>query len=326
MSRLNQILAAALVVQIILVGAIFLWPRPAASSVSGPLLANYKAGDVTGVTITNGEGKRLSLAKNGESWVLSEAGDYPVDGTKVTPFLEKLEKVKSNRLVTKTEGSHAQLKVAQDSYESLVELKLKDGTTHKLYLGSSAGASATHVRTDDQPEVYLTGDINSFDANANASAWIDTLYFTVPQTATVGITLENANGKFEFAKEGEKWTLKGLSAGEIFNENNFFPFMNQATGLRLTEPLGQEDSWFGANKPQATITISTQEGDQTKSYTLEIGDKDAKDNSYVVKASNSPYYVRIAEFTAKNFVDKKREDFLQAPPTAEPGAVGTSVP
>ncbi|MFN8455825.1 MAG: DUF4340 domain-containing protein [Anaerolineae bacterium] len=326
MSRLNQILAATLVVQIILVGAIFLWPRPAASSASGPLLPNYKAADVTGLTLTNGEGKRLALAKNGESWVLSEAGDYPVDSTKVTPFLEKLEKVKSNRLVAKTEASHAQLKVATDSYESLVELKLKDGTTHKLYLGSSAGASATHVRSDDQPEVYLSGDINSFDANANASAWIDTLYFTVPQTATVGITLENANGTFEFVKEGEKWTMKGLAAGETFNENNFFPFMNQAIGLRMTEPLGKENSWFGSNRPQATVTVLTQEGSQTKSYTLEIGDKDAKDNSYVVKASNSPYYVRLAEFTAKTFVDKKREDFLQAPPTAEPGAVGTPTP
>ncbi len=320
MSRLNQILAAALVVQIILVGAVFWWPRTAASSSGGPLLANYKAADVTGLTLTNGEGKRLALTKNGESWVMSEAGDYPVDGAKVTPFLEKLEKVKSNRLVTKTEASHAQLKVAKDKYESLVELKLKDGTTHKLYLGSSAGAGATHVRTDDQPEVYLTGDINSFDANANASAWIDTLYFTVPQTATVGITLENPNGKFEFIKEADKWTLKGLAAGESFNENNFFPFFNQAIGLRMTEPLGKESSWFGADKPQATITVLTQEGNQTKSYTLEIGAKSDKDNNYVVKASNSPYYVRIAEFTAKNFIEKKRADFLQAPPTAEPGA------
>ncbi|MFN8459221.1 MAG: hypothetical protein U0401_31990 [Anaerolineae bacterium] len=153
--------------------------------------------------------------------------------------------------------------------------------------------------------------------------WIDTLYFTVPQTATVGITLENPNGKFEFVKDGEKWTLKGLAAGETFNENNFFPFMNQAIGLRMTEPLGKEDSWFGSNKPQATVTVLTKEGDQTKSYTLEIGAKNDKDNSYVVKASNSPYYVRIAEFTAKNFVEKKRADFLKAPPTAEPGAAGT---
>ncbi|MFN8459222.1 MAG: DUF4340 domain-containing protein [Anaerolineae bacterium] len=157
-------------VQIILIGAVFLWPRDSGFATSGPLLTNYKASDVTSMTITTGEGKRLALTKNGDSWVLSEAGDYPVDSTKVTPFLEKLEKIKSNRLVTKTEASHAQLKVAKDSYASLVELKLKDGTTHQLYLGSSAGASATHIRADDQPEVYLTGDVTSFDANVNASA------------------------------------------------------------------------------------------------------------------------------------------------------------
>jgi hypothetical protein len=322
MSRLNQILAAVLVAQVLLAAAVFLWPQAATSSSNQPLLANFKAGDVVGLTVTNNEGKRLALSKKDEGWVMPEAGDYPVDGAKVTPFLEKLEKVKTNRLVTKTEASHAQLKVAQDSYESLVELQLKDGATHKLYLGSSAGASATHVRADDQPEVYLSGDINSFDANSNASAWLDTLYFTVPQTATVGITLENPNGKFEFVKDGEKWALQGLAKDEAFNENGFFPFLNQAIGLRMTEPLGKEDSWLGQDKPQATLTIKTTDN----SYTVQIGAKSDQDNSYVVKASNSPYYVRIAEFTAKNFVEKKREDFLQAPPTAEPGAVTTPAP
>jgi hypothetical protein len=322
MSRLNQILIIALLVQIVLIGATFFWPQAATSNVSGPLLANFKAADVVGLTMSNAEGKRLTLAKNGEAWVMPEAGDFPVDATKVTPFLEKLEKVKSNRLVTKTEASHAQLKLAADSYEGLVELKLQDGSSHKLYLGSSAGASATHVRTDDQPEVYLTGDVNSFDANANASAWIDTLYFTTPQTATVGITLENANGKLEFIKTGETWTMAGLAEGETFNENNFFPFFNQVTGLRMTEPLGKEESWFGADKAQATLTVKTSDN----IYTLQVGAKSDKDNSYVVKASNSPYYVRIAEFTANNFIEKKRADFLQAPPTAEPGAEGTPAP
>lgn len=322
MSRLNQILAALLAVQIVL-GAVVFWPRPAASGAEEPLLPNFKAADVTGLTLSDGQGKRLALAKNGEAWVMPEAGNYPVDGTKVTPFLEKLEKVKTNRLVTQTEGSHAQLKVAANDFNTLVEVKTKDGTAHKLYLGSTAGGSATHVRADDRPEVYLSGEVNSFEASPTASGWIDTLYFTVPLTAPVSLTLENANGTFNFIKTGETWTMEGLAEGETFNEGGFSGLLNQITNIRMTEPLGKEDSWFGKDKPLATITLKAAD----KTYTLKLGTKDVKDNSYVLKSSESPYYVRVAEYTGSSLVDKKRGDFLQAPPaTAEPGAEVTPVP
>ena len=322
MNKSNQILAIVLVAQIALAAFVF-WPRTAASGSSGPLLADFKAADVIGLILSDGEGNKIALAKNGDQWVLTEADDYPADGTKVTPLLDKIEKVRTNRLVTETEGSQARLKVASDDFASLLELKLSDGSSHKLYIGSSAGAGATHVRADDHPEVYLTADLNSYDASAQPSAWIDTLYFTVPQTATTGLTLENANGTFEFTKEGDKWSMQGLAADETFNENNFTSLFSQASGIRLTKPLGKtEEAAYGLDKPQATITLKTAD----KTYTLQIGAKDDTDSTYVVKSSESPYYVRVAEFTAKNLIEKKRDDFLQPPPTAEPGAEGTPAP
>lgn len=322
MSRFNQILAITLVVQVALAAFVF-WPKSAASSGGGPLLPDYKAADVTSLTISNNEGKKVVLTKNGDNWVLPEAGDFPADAAKVNTFLDKIEKVKTNRLVTQTEGSHARLKVAADDFNSLLNISLKAGTSHKLYVGSSAGASATHVRADDQPEVYLTGDLTSFDANVGASGWINPLYFTVPQTATTALTLENANGTFEFVKEGEKWTFKGLKAGEAFNENNFTNLLSQVSSLNMFAPLGQTaEAAYGLDKPLATVTLKTAD----KTYTLTVGAKSDEDKTYVIKSSESPYYVSVAEFTGKNLIEKKRDDFLQPPPTAEPGAQATPAP
>jgi hypothetical protein len=322
MSRFNQILVVILVVQIAL-AAFILWPRAVVSSGGGPLLPDYKAADVTGLTLSDSQGNKLALTKSGDNWVLPEADDYPVDSAKVTPLLDKIEKIRTNRLVTQTEGSHVRLKVAADDFNSLVEIKLKDGASHKLYIGSSAGAAATHVRANDRPEVYLAGDINSFDASPQAGSWVDTLYFTVPQTATTGLILENANGTFEFTKAGEKWTMPGLKSGETFNENNFTSLFSQASGIRMTQPLGKKDDpAYGLAKPQAVITLKTAD----KTYTLSVGTKDDKDNTYVVKSSESPYYVRVSEGLVKPFLDHKRDDFLQAPPTAEPGAEATPAP
>jgi hypothetical protein len=99
----------------------------------------------------------------------------------------------------------------------LIELELADGSRHKLYLGSSPQASATHIRLDDQPETYLSGELTSYDANAVAAGWIDTLYYTLPQTATVALTLQNENGALDFErKAGEEWTLGSLAEDESF--------------------------------------------------------------------------------------------------------------
>ena len=44
--------------------------------------------------------------------------------------------------------------------------------------------------------------------------------------------------------------------------------------------------------------------------------------SYVLKSSESPYYVRVAGYTAEEWIGRTREDFLELPatPTPAPGS------
>ncbi len=314
MNKQNQILSLILVIQIAL-GVVLFWPRTVASEAeSGPLFADFKPTEVTSLTIRDGEGNRILLAKEGDEWVLPEAGGYPADGEKITSLLEKVEGVQTNRLVTQTEASHKRLKVAEDDFNRLLEFTPPDGSRHQLLVGSSGGANATHIRADDQSEVYLTGDLNAWEMDVQASAWIDTLYFTLPQTATIALTLENENGTFEFEKEGESWLMKGLADEKTFNESSLTTLLNQAISVRMTAPIGtEEQAAFGLDKPEAVVTLKTEE----KTYTLRVGAKD-DDNNYVFSSSESPYYVRVAEFVGSNFVNKTRADFLELPPTPTP--------
>jgi hypothetical protein len=321
MNRQNQILTVVLVVQLALAAAIF-WPRAVASGAeSGPLLANFKAADVVGLSISDADGNQMELSKKGDGWVLPQAGDFPADGDKITPLLDKIEGIKTNRLVTRTEASQKRLKVADDDFNRLLELTLSDGSSHKLYLGSSAGASATHVRADSESEVFLTGDLTAFDANAQASAWIDALFFSLPATATVSLTLENQNGTFEFEKQGETWAMRGLANDEVLKESEVTRLVNLASAVRMTEPIGQEEqATFGLAEPLATVTLKTAD----KTYVLKVGAKNEEDNSYVLSSSESPYFVRVAQFTGDAFVTPTRDSFLEPPPTAEPEGAGDS--
>ena len=257
--------------------------------------------------------------------MVAQADGYPADASKVTPFLDKLQGIRTNRLVTQTEASHKQLKVADDDFTRKVDLKLADGSGHTVYVGSSAGAGATHVRADGQPQVYLTADLNSWEVDAQATSWINTQWFTVTQTATVAISLQNAQGSFDFTKTGDAWTMQGLTATETLNQNNLTALLTQGSSLNIVSPLGKtEQDSYGLKTPLAVVTFTTRDDTGEQTHTLRFGakqqDPNQKDGSpgltyYVASSSDSPYYVRVADYTANTFVSKIRNDFVQAPPT-----------
>ena len=314
MSKLNKILVVILIIQLALTAFVF-WPKSTVQA-GEPLFADFAASEVAKLTIRDNEDNVIVLAKNGENWVLPEADDFPVQADKVSTLLEKLEGIKGNRLVTQTEASHNRLKVDENDFNRLIEIELADGTQHKLYVGSSGGASATHVRADGQPEVYLA-DMNTFDVSAQPSGWIDTLYVEIPQENVVAVKLENENGTFEFAKEGDTWTMLDLAEDEVFNESGLTGMLNNAATVRLTAPLGKaEESAYGFNKPLAVVTLTYEQEDRSQVATIEVGAK-TEDNSYYLKSSGSPYYVTVSEFIGSSLIDKTRNDFLQEPPAGQ---------
>jgi len=317
MNRFHQILVGVLVVQLALIGVVF-WPRKAPAA-GAPLLGKLKADDVTAVVIHDDKGNSIKLGKQGDQWVLPDMDDYPADSSKITPLLTKLTGLTNDRLVTKTAASHKRLQVADDDFVRRLDLTASDGTTQTLYLGSSAGARTVHVRVSGQDEVYLAVDVSTWEMGADAASWINTTYFNVPQKDVVAMTLSNANGQWSFEKDAGHWTMQGLASDETLNTNNVTGLLNRVIYVRMEKPLGKtEDASYGMAQPSAVVTLKTNKDNQEKTYTLAIGAKTADGKSYVVKSSESPYYVQVTGYTVKNLVEKTRKDFLQLPPTPTP--------
>jgi hypothetical protein len=328
MTRLNQVLAGLLVVQLILAAVVF-WPRPAGGEVGTPLLPGLEADQVVALTITGDDGQSVRLARTEGQWVLPDAGDYPVLEEKVSSLLQAIVGLEAARRVTQTSGSHARLQVAGDEFNRRVEIELADGTQHTLYLGSSPSYQAVHVRADGQDDVYLTSALTAEDAGAGATAWVNPAYLSLPAAEVVSLTLENANGTFRFTKEGEEWMMDGLGDGESFDAGRFQTVLSRATMLSLVTPLGRDElPEYGMDAPAAVVTIKTG-GDAAKTYVLTVGAQDVQDQSYVVKSSESPYFVRVAQFAVNDLVTRARDAFLVATPTPLPGtpeAEGTPSP
>jgi hypothetical protein len=327
--RRNQILAIILIAQIAIAAFLF-WPKPATSDGGVSLLPDFDPATVVALTVKAGDAPdtQVDLVKEGDEWVLAEADSYPANSTQVTEILDKLHNINTARLVTQTDASHGRLQVAADNFNRLVQMKTDDGEQYDLYVGSSAGGTSTHVRAADEDNVYLTNEIVSWDLNAQPSGWINTQYFNIPVTNTVRLSLTNANGTFEFAKDETGWHMQGLEADEIANENDILSFYNQARAVSMLEPVGKTNKpEYGMDSPSAVLKITNVGADEEKTYTLTIGAPETDAGSsqtdaatYIAKSSESPYYARLAAFTGNTFVNKQRSDFLQTPQT-EPNAV-----
>ncbi len=324
MTKLQRILIGILAVQLVLAAIVF-WPRQAA--VAGKPLLDVAAADVTALTIQDDQGKSVTLTKAGDAWVASSAADYPADATKITPVLDKLVAINTGRLVGETTASHTQLQVADAKFVRKIDVQTAAGAK-TLYLGSSAGSNTTHVRLAGQNQVYLAGDLAAWNIAADLTSWVDPVYFSVPAADVTGFTLKNANGEFIFEKDASGvWALRGLASGEALDANKVTSLVSQFTSLRLAKVLGKaDDPAYGLAQPSATVMIQAKSGDQIKTYTLTIGAKDAADNSYAVKSSESAYYVRSAEYSVKDLVERTRELFMQATPTAQPAGSAVTTP
>lgn len=335
MTKIQKILSGLLALQL-LAAVIVFWPRNAAGAADVVFFEGVAAADIARLTIADDTGAQVELARQGDGWVLASGGDYPVKADVLAPVLDKIVALQSNRLVARTAASQRQLQVSPDDFLRQITLTFQDGRSQTFYLGSATNLRATNFRLDGQDDTYLVADLNIFELSANASSWIDTVYVSgVPEDSVTALTLTNANGALSFrrdaSQEGESaWTLDGLAEGELLNAPAFNSLLTRILNLRLVRPLGvTAEANYGLDQPQATITVVANVEESTQTYTLAIGarlpdqDDDPSNDNYIVKWSESPYYVAVAPFSVETLTEHSRTDFVQLPtpeptPTTEP--------
>ncbi len=317
MKRHHQILAAVLVLQIIL-GVVTFWPRSATAKKSQPIFPNIAPDNVVSLTITHENGESVTLRRDGEGWVLASGGDYPAEADKVNSLVEKILGLNTMTMVANTPASHKRLRVTPDNFVRRIDFETDNGNHYTIYIGSAQRYTGTHFRLDGMDATYMTTELASWDLNTSATSWVDTQYFKVESDSLEEVTLKNAHGTFTFVKDDEgKWTLADLAEDEKVSLGKIGTAIRNASSITLLRPLGKEEKpEYGMDDPNAVVTLKTKDGSL---YTVTVGAQGPEDTSYVVKSSESPFYVRVSEFNVKSLVNNTREDFLQTPtPTPTP--------
>ena len=111
-----------------------------------------------------------------------------------------------------------------------------------------------------------------------------------------------------------------VASGEVLNQDRVTAFVDRVSTLRMRRPLGTEppgDSGLAERAAEVRLALSPDEDGDGEAGTLELlilaGGDDEYD--YVVKSSDSEYYVEVPSFTLADLVDADRSTFVTADDT-----------
>jgi len=311
MQRVNRILAGLLVLQAALLVWAYRPPADSAGGPAGPLLSDLDTGTLTGITIASGPDRSVELRRTDGEWRLPERGDYPADAAKVASLLEKIGRLDTRNLVARSRASHRRLKVAADEFNRKVELKRDGETVGAFYLGSSPGYRKVHLRRDGDDAVYVTDVLAAWELNADAGSWLERNYVKLAEADVGAVRIENGSGTFRVEKgDNGAWRLVDAPPGKGLDGERWNALLQKALVLRMTEPLGtDEKAEFGLDTPALTLTI--ERSGRAEPLVIRAGAHDEKKRSYVVKSSDSRFYVRVSDYVLKDLVEAAAEGLLK---------------
>lgn len=271
--------------------------------------ADKKGATVTGMTVTDKEGKVLALIRQEDAWLVRQKDRVmPADEKKVGDRLRQLQNLAAARLTTRTAGSHARLEVAPTLFQRKVELTFGDGAKKTLFLGSSPNFQTLHVRADSDDNVYLVRGLSSWDLSTEPRSWWQEKYLVFDGDKVRSFSLTKGRETLHGKKEQEKWLVATSSDG-VFKEADprkitaLFGEMQLAV---IDYPGTEKKQSWGLDHPVATLSLVVA-GDKDGADTViscAIGKEASNDDTtggkknavhYIAKRADTDWYVSLQQ-------------------------------
>lgn len=291
MNSLNQILIAALALQLVVAGGIYIASQPpAADDIRAPLLAS-DVNEIDQVTIVDEDGKQAVLSKSANQWRLPDYHGLPANSVKVKNTLDALTASKSGWPVATTESGHERFKVLDDEFHKKLILDNAGDTVQTLYLGTSPGYRQVHVRRADEDDVFAV-KLNSYEFSSDHEQWLDKSLLQ-PQGE-----IKNLQGPdYSFTMVDGVWKTSEDGKGEVVAEE-----LAKITGMLARISVNSAE-----NKPATSVDyeLTAKTADNILTYRFF---KDG-DNHYITRDDyiqafriNQTDYEKITGLTAAQLV------------------------
>ncbi len=353
MSTMNKILIGLAVVQLGLLLALRLGGGSEDQNVKPHALLDFDPAAVTHIEIQDGtDSKPLVLERREKEWVIASLDGFPAKADKVwdekgqnsSALLNTIANVRVTDPVLTRGESHAVAKVAADAFEKRVLLKDTGGKTlAEFFVAAVPGSVGSfYVRSAGDDDVYQSDTLTSYALSTSTTSWVsDTAYVQWPKEDVTRLQVQPRDGDpitlvaksrpaaekkkpeddaVKDTKETEKtnsekheevtWSVEGSDVQ--LDSKKVEDFLGKICSITLEDVLGkQAPEDLDAKNPLVSFEITFKDGE---SKTLSILGK--QKNDFVVKASTSPFFVRVyawslekaAAFDLKDLMPEKKEE------------------
>ncbi len=296
MTPINKLLVGALVLQLGLAAVTWM---PTSSGPSSVTLVDFGADAITHLEIVprttpemESPPRSIVLDKEGDTWLISSASDYPADPDRVQPVLDQLGEVVVHSPIGTTAGAHAALQVADDQFTRRVTVSA--GPESKtLFLGAATGASM-QVRPEGEAEVYQLRGVTAWSIPDTPRRFFDTAYVKVPVDSITDLRIKNPQGDHTLIRMGGAWSSEELEDPSNLQQGEADAIARSLLSLRMSGPAGREVKPEYGLDGSVRVEFTVIEGESTVLRGYTVGARASEAKRYV-KADDSEWVVEVLE-------------------------------
>lgn len=278
----------------------------------------FKTEDVTAVNLTSQQ-QTVALENNGKEWTITQPIKTDAEQASVESLVSSISSATIDRTLVMTPGLQSGSGLAQPSV--VVEVKLKNGTSHKITLGRKDPTDASvYAQVDQNPNVLLLPASLLESTNKRLNDLRGKGMVKVLPGDITGFTVKNENLTFTAERSSDnKWLVKEPAAKRDKEAETMKPFSvltTQATEIidnpddktkaLLAKPV-VEASFKDKDNKTTKVLISAAEGDNVL-VQVEGRTELFKTNKSLLESMNFKLSDVVSEPAAKPEDDAAKKD------------------
>ncbi len=265
--------------------------------------------DVDTIALSESDKEPFVLKKEGEAWIIPSAFDHPASKLKIENIIKDLNTLNKPYPAGNTLLAAKNFQTAKDDFKHKLVLSSGDKEEARLFFGKSPGFKKVYVRVADTEKTYAVAFPNH-NLQTEPKFWLDKDYSSLDRSLIKAISLKDIS----LDVTDTTIQMSDLPEGKTLDDKKASQLLSNTTQIRFSELLGtKDDEAYNLTKPHLIYTVTKNDGTEI-TYTIGKMKDGEKDESYVLKRSDQPYYYKILKFQVEKASSLTAQDLLKEEP------------
>jgi hypothetical protein len=244
---------------------------PTEKTQTNPSIFHFQPEQVDSVTFSRPD-QTIVAARQGSGWQITQPVQTRGDSGTITALLNDLTLAHSSRSLSPSAGQLKSFGLAPASLT--LEFQLKDGSRHRLQVGSADfSGTSVYAQADQSPQVLLIPDSVLTDGNKTLDQLRDNSVLGISAADVNGLDLKTPSGDFQIARaaaDDAAWSIQKpvKLIGDVTAINQLIANVSSAKLTQVVSENADQLARYGLAHPSISLQVQLDSG---ADRTLDLG-------------------------------------------------------